>query len=319
MRTKLLVVAGLLSVSSIYASSIPLSQVTGIVAFGDSLSDNGNAAFALGGTLPGNYAPNAFTDGTNTTPGTNGPLGVWVDQFAAKAGLPDPQPFLSNPLSGTNVAVGLAHTGSADPQDISNQVSTFSAAHPFGIPSNALYTIWGGANDLLDMVNDPKTAADNLYSNILTLSGEGAKFFLWLNLPQLGDVPVVKAQGPAAIAALNAASSAFNAEWTVDLSNLQSQGINVVGLNIGSLFSQIIADPTAFGLQNATGSAQGQAVDPNKFLFWDGLHPTTAGHALVADFAFDNLATPEPFSAGLALMGLFGVAAVLKLRRHQNR
>ena len=50
----------------LFASAAHADGINQLVVFGDSLSDNGNAAIALGGTLPGNYAPNAFTDGATT-------------------------------------------------------------------------------------------------------------------------------------------------------------------------------------------------------------------------------------------------------------
>src|SRR5580692_9967238 len=169
-----------------FAGSITASQ---LVVFGDSLSDNGNGAIALGGALPGDYAPNAFTDGPNTSPATTGPFGLWIDQFAALAGLPDPQPYLANPATNTNYAVASALTGFANPQDIGNQVAAFTAAHPAGAPSSDLYVIWGGANDLYDGTSTGVTAANNLDSYIQALAADGAKNFLWLNLPQLGDTP----------------------------------------------------------------------------------------------------------------------------------
>src|ERR1700761_3820742 len=77
----------------------PMGSVSSLVVFGDSLSDNGNAAIALGGALPGNYAPNAFTDGPATSPATSGPFGLWVDQLAPKLGVAPATPFLAG---GTN-------------------------------------------------------------------------------------------------------------------------------------------------------------------------------------------------------------------------
>jgi phospholipase/lecithinase/hemolysin len=321
MRAKLVAVAAVLLISPLYAAfALPITSVNQLVVFGDSLSDNGNAAIALGGTLPGNHAPNAFTDGPNTTPPTTGPFGLWIDQFAIKSGLPGPQPFLANPAANTNYAVGSAQTGSANPQDISNQLGAFAAAHPLGAPSSALYTIWGGSNDLLNGANNPITAADNLYANILALSGAGAKYFLWLNLPPLGDVPLALAldkSSPGTSAALNAASTAFNIEWGIDLAKLRSQGVYVIGVDINSLFNQITANPAAYGFADVTDPAQGLPVNPNTFLFWDGEHPTTAGDALVANLAFNDFtAAPEPASFAFAFIGLGLIVTVHCGRKH---
>ncbi len=313
MHAKFLATTGALLAAPLWtALASPVNQ---LVVFGDSLSDNGNAAIALATTGTSlaslNYAANAFTDGANTTPRTSGPLGLWIDQFAARIGLPDPQPYLANPISNTNYAVASAQTGSANTQDIGNaQLTAFGASHPLGAPANALYVMWGGANDLYNGTGTGKTVADNLYGYILTLSGGGAKNFLWLNLPNLSLTP----RG-SSVTGIGAASTAFNTEWAVDLASLKRDGINVTGVDINSLFNQIVANPLAYGLSDVTHSAQGQPVNPNNYVFWDSEHPTTAADALIANVAYADFTAPEPVSAGLSVFGLVAVLAALKLRR----
>lgn len=74
MLLKKAILPALLFLPALCGSAATINQ---LVVFGDSLSDNGNAVSALGGTLPGNYAPNAFTDGPNTTRATGaGPIGL---------------------------------------------------------------------------------------------------------------------------------------------------------------------------------------------------------------------------------------------------
>lgn len=314
MHAKLLATTGALLVAPLYlALAGPVNQ---IVVFGDSLSDNGNAAIALAGVGTNiadlNYAPNAFTDGPNTTPATTGPFGLWVDQFAAKLGVPDPQPYLANPFSNTNYAVASAETGSANLQDIGNQLTAFGATHPLGAPSDALYAVWGGANDLYNGSRTGKAAADNMFGYILSLSNAGAKTFLWMNLPDLGATPRGVVQGAAA---LTAASMDFDAEWAIDLALLKSQGVNVIGVDINTLFNQITSNPLLYGFSNVTMPAQGANVNPNTYLFWDMEHPTTAGDALIANLAYADLNAPEPLSAGLMLIGIGAVLAAAKLRR----
>jgi phospholipase/lecithinase/hemolysin len=57
-----------------------------------------------------------------------------------------------------------------------------------------------------------------------------------------------------------------------------------------SLFNQIIASPSTYSLTNVTASSQGIAVDPDTYLFWDDLHPTTHGHNILATTAAGVLA-----------------------------
>lgn len=318
MRVKFFAVTGLVLISPLCTALA--SSFSQFYVFGDSLSDNGNASIALGPSFPSNYGTYTFpgtslttqyfSDGPNTTPVAAGPPGLWVDQLAGKLGITDPQPVLAG---GTNYAIASAQTGSSNPQDIGNQVALFSADHIItGAPSTGLYAFWGGANDILNAGN-PVTAANNLEGYISTLASEGAKDFVWLNLPLLGDTP----QGKPQQTALNAASAAFDTQWATDLAALQGKGIDVTGVNIESLFSSILGDPAAYGFTNVTDAAQGLSISTDKgYLSWDGLHPTTAGHALIADAVYDALVpTPEPSSVALAVLGMLGLIGFSAVRR----
>jgi len=306
----------------------PIGSVSDLIVFGDSLSDNGNAAIALGGVLPGNYAPNAFTDGPATTPAVppGGPLGLWVDQFAAKISVAGPTPFLAG---GTNYAVGSAQSGHnplftpvppfTQVPFTSDQVGIYSLQHGGVASATALYTIWSGSNDLASAVS-PFTAADNEYNNILALAAQGGKQFMWLNLPPLGATPDGLAAGPGAVAALNAASAAYNFEWSLNVEKLRGMGIDVIGVDVNSLFLSIAANPGAFGFTNITSPAQGISGNPNAYLFWDGDHPTTAANALIADAAFnDFLAAPEPASLALGALGFLSLLLLKTKLRFRDR
>jgi outer membrane lipase/esterase len=216
--------------------------------------------------------------------------------------------------------VASAQTGTASAQDIGNQLKLFTATNLGSAPSNALYAIWGGANDILDSTPSNaatagKTAADDLYQYILTLSSEGAKNFLWLNLPNLGETPLGISLGVTDEAALNAETAQFNGELALDLTTLKGDGINVIGVDINALFNNIIGSKATYGFTNVTTPAQGTSGDPNDYLFWDTEHPTTAADTLISDAAYDAYMAPEPLSAGLSVFGLLAVLAALKLRR----
>ncbi len=310
-----LVVAGCFISPMLAASATSYSQ---LFAFGDSLSDTGNASLASGGLFPGpNYAPGRFTDGPNTTPATTGPFGLWVDQLAAKLSVVDPQPFLAG---GTNYAVASAMTGSNGLDGITDQINYFLAQHPAGALPTALYTIWGGANDLFSGNTTPASAAgvaDNLSANIKTLAGTGAKDFLWVNLPPLGLTP-----SGGSNSTLEQEVVAFNQEWAADIAGLQSQGINAVGVDVFSLFLQIAQNPGAYGFTNITDPAQGlSGVNPNNYLFWDAEHPTTAVHGLVADLAYNDLTaspTPEPRSLAITALGFGALLLAARVRRSRQ-
>jgi phospholipase/lecithinase/hemolysin len=72
----------------------------------------------------------------------------------------------------------------------------------------------------------------------------------------------------------------------------------------------VIADPGAFGLSNVTDAcAQFVACDPSKFLFWDGIHPTSATETIISD-AVLALVVPEPSTLTLLAITLLGLGFV---------
>ncbi len=319
MRLNLVAPAAALFLAFYPASAASISQ---LVVFGDSLSDNGNAYIASAHQFPGpnygvySFPGNGFTtsfysDGPNTTPSAAGPQGLWVDQLAAKLNVQDPLPYLAG---GTNYAVASAQTGTLNLQDMGNQVAAFTAFKS-SVSSTDLYAFWGGANDILAGA-DPVLAANNIESYIAALAGKGASNFVWLNEPLLGDTP----QGAPAKAALNASSAAFDAQWASDIASLKAEGIHVTGVNIEALFSRLVANPTAYGFNNVTDPAQtSTAATDAGYLFWDGLHPTTSGHALVADEVASSLtATPEPSTISLAFIGIAAAAGFSRRRRRSK-
>ena len=302
-------VVGLLLVWPISSFGDSISQ---FVVFGDSLSDVGNVYIALGGAPPAPappaYTTGLYTDGPDSVPATSGPVGVWVQQLAGMVGVTSPGPSLAG---GNNYAFGGALTGydptfgSGGEPYVGDQVNTYLAGHPGTLPSNALYVLWAGANDIFGG-ESPLTAVSNLGANINTLYADGARQFLWLNMPPLGDTP--DGIGSGETAALNLLSQEYNADWssTIAMLDADDPGIQIVGVNVYALVLAMLADPSAYGFVNTDTPAQGLNVDPNTYLYWDGVHPTTMGHYWVANLAYEDLSTPE-----LPASLLFGTAVLM--------
>lgn len=263
-----------------------------IVVYGDSLSDNGNLFAASGQTLP----PSPPYDNGRFS---NGP--VTVEQMAAAWGVPL-----------HDFAFGGATTGLGNLAD----QGTPASLGGFGLPgmqtelaatqaslgslvdlNTALFVVWGGPNDFLGALalhtlsqQTVDKAVSDLTGIVATLQALGAKNILVPGMPDLGLTPEVRGLGAAAAAQASLATQAFNSELTADLP------AGATYFDTASLLLSMYNNPAAFGFTNVTDSClNGTTVcaNPDQYLFWDGVHPTTAADTFIAG-AFEAAAVPEP-------------------------
>ena len=275
------------------------------VVFGDSLSDPGNAFVLLrdvevppfDSLIPdAPYARGAFHF-------SNGP--TWVEQLSVlDHALPSAGPALFIPLLFSNYAVGGARARREGPFDLSTQVGLFVRDFRGQGPGGALYIVFVGGNDLRDALDalgvDPTfktslaivaSAVAAIRDNLLTLHAAGARHFLVPNAPDIGLAPAVRLLG-AQVAATFLAGQ-FNDGLELTLKGLEaSLGVRIVRLDVFQALNEIVAAPEAFGLKNVTNPcivlntrAHAFCATPGKFLFWDGIHPTAAGHRILAERA----------------------------------
>jgi phospholipase/lecithinase/hemolysin len=244
----------------ILLTNVSHADYTQVISFGDSLSDTGNL-FQTTGSPPPPYFNGRISNGQ-----------VWNEVLATNLGLTAPTPSL---LGGTNYAWGGAQTNSASiAPSTADQVADFISTSGGSADPGALYTISTGSNDFGGgMTTDAATGVATMVND---LKNAGAQNILVLNLPNLGLVPAA-ASNPAGATAL---SSAFNATLSTALVGIS--GVELV--DIFTLSTEIVANPALFGLDNVTDPCITTAF-PDCFdhLFWDGAHPTTVGHALIAD------------------------------------
>jgi len=143
-------------------TSLQAGDITGIVAFGDSLSDTGNTYLAIG------YPPSPpYYQGHYS----NGP--IWLEYLAGQLGVAAPTP---SQAGGTDNAWGGAETGNGTSfmgtPNIGSQISTYLTSNT--LSSTQLVTIWGGANDFLNGgQTDPTVPVANLATEITTLAAGG--------------------------------------------------------------------------------------------------------------------------------------------------
>jgi Ca2+-binding RTX toxin-like protein len=167
---------------------------------------------------------------------------------------------------------------------------------------NALYTVWAGPNDMF-LIEDPaqaplviQQAVENLGTAIVSLYGMGARHILVPNMVDLGATPMgLYSENPSAYTAL---SIGFNAGLSQTLGFLENTfGIQVIQVDMFSEFEEVIADASSYGFTNTTDPCMVDLTvvgDPEQYVFWDAVHPTTRAHAVLADIVFDTLIGNEP-------------------------
>jgi phospholipase/lecithinase/hemolysin len=280
-----------------------------IVVFGDSLSDTGNdarlSANAYGFYFPGplfGYTAGRFTDGYDTAPAARSYRGVWVEQLAAM--LPS-RPLISNSLDGgQDYAFGFAFTGGGTTyfnfygpyaitiDNVDLQITRYLATNP-QIDDKTLFVVWAGANDVLNATSagDIVAAGVNQASDVERLIAAGATQLIVPNLPPLGAIPRLNTT-PYSVP-VTQLSELYNGTLAAGLKTVRDSNtgrkLRIYPMDVFGLFNNIIATPSAYGLTDVTDSSQFNAVNPDTYLFWDGLHPTTHGHNIVAATAREML------------------------------
>jgi outer membrane lipase/esterase len=287
---------------------------SGIVVFGTSLSDSGNA-FALRG---GTSRPPDFSLDPLLVPST--PYGrgghhfsngaTWIEQLARSLGLAGSvrPAFASSSRRATNYAVAAARAHDDGRNvNLSDQVQAFLADHGGVASSDALYVIEMGSNDIRDAIvayqegglpaaqSILHLALASIAEHVQLLYAAGARDFLvWLP-PNLGLTPAIQLlnqRSPGAAQLATALTQAFVTGLHGVLTQFSGlPAIDIRRFDAYALLEDMVADPARYGLSNARAACVTPNVEPfscqasDEYLFWDGIHPTSAAHTIVANRA----------------------------------
>ena len=317
------------------AQTAPSSPFTSTVFFGDSLTDGGYFRPLLTQML----GPNGSIIGQFTT----NPGYVWSQHLASYYGGNAAPAWTGNTTatptagSGDNWAVGGARTGTTTVGGLGLTPSLTAQYQAYlgagnTVDPGALYTVWGGANDLFyatgvfqatlgggGTMQQAQAAAQTVVGQAVTaqagvigaLNAAGAQYILVPNVPDLGMTPSYISQGAAAQALGTSLTTAYNDAL---FGGLATANVSVIPLDTFHFLHEVVDNPSAFGLTNVTGQAclpqPAPAGDSSLFctalssvpggassyLFADGVHPTTAAHEALADFAISVIDGPRMIS-----------------------
>lgn len=291
------------------------AQFSGIYVFGDSLSDAGaftNLVVGMGAPAGPAYK---FTNNAGN---------VWNQNLAAMLGLTISRAYNVNPLTGqfVSVATGNNFAVGGARAELTPGVFPASAAISANIPSvktqvtaflnrgqvdpNAVYFVWAGDNDIFAQMGyvsavgtsgvataqaELVKAATALVTQIERLRAAGARNIVVINAVDVGPSPYAASLGAQGIQLATLLSGTYTQALASGLA-----GRDVLMLDPNRILSDLLANKTAYGLTNTTVPACGAAsslgcVAPtNGALFADGVHPTTLGHELIAEWMINYLA-----------------------------
>jgi phospholipase/lecithinase/hemolysin len=349
------VAGALLCVSSANAGPYSAEYV-----FGDSLSDNGNLAslanvenFVANGFYFGNFPdPPSYHDSQTNGPvavqllaqslGLNANPSLWVTGFADPAGLfgPSFSPGTNYAVAGATAAPGPQPPPGVPNINLPGQVGAFSG-HALGhADPSALYVVMIGGNDVRDaalggtgVVDSTGTAAIELgvsteIAAISTLSSEGARDFLVVNVPNVGIIPEFAQENPSLATAATDYSQMYDSFLASGLAALDPTLSPTTSLGEFDLYTynadilNSILDGTAhyippftdttdpcfkhtpFSAATTTGCGTNGA-NISSYIYWDHIHPTARVQAQWAD-GFRG-AVPEPSTWAMLLVGFAGL------------
>lgn len=311
MNKKLLVV--LLATAS---SGLSAQSVNSIYFIGDSLTDSGQ-----------------FGTRFTTNPGL-----VWSQDLARQLGvkaLPSSQGGTNFAVGGARVAVGsqldpLQPPGAMNPAvpAMTEQLNQMLAVTEGRLDSNALYGVWGGANDLFAVTADINAGPAIIQQSIMgqvgiinTLHEQGAQSIMVADIPDLGQTPEFSGS-PIVSAIASELTNTYNQGLAAALA---SNPANIIPLNISGLLNEVMLDPQAYGFTNVKDAActvssalfcgPDQLVTPDAaqtYLYADGVHPTSGAHSAIADYAMSVM------SAGTVMGQLGAIASQAGLSQMQR-
>lgn len=278
---------------------------------------------------------------------------VWVDHFAPTIG----QSATALLNGGTNYAFGGARMGPVNPRGLLDPggfpptVATQVASYLGRGPANpgALYVLTGGGNDARDafgpsgiagliagnantispaimpsisaLIANAATGFSNQVSaNVAGLKAAGAVDIIVWNIPNVGTTP--ESLGRAMSFTSSGGAPTYAEIGSALASAMNSALVNAVGsipgvhvFDFHGILQTAVSDSTFVNVSDACAASS--TCNPANYLYWDGIHPTSAMHAILSSGMVDLVVTevPEPHTYATMLAGIALIAGLVAVRR----
>jgi len=279
-----------------------------MVAVGTAFAGNpGNSVYVIGDSLSDTGNLYDLTEFWPPSPPyamrySNGP--VWAEYLAADLDVEVESLAYGGAFTGVYVVDGAVLSNFNNVQyptlftdvlpGVVEEIDDLLAAHPEGLNPRALYVVWAGPNDLfLGMVQPEampailEAAVGNIAEAVCRIGTAGGRHFVVGNMPDLSLTPFVLDMDSEVQAQVAQAVTLFNAGLEQALAGLPDACAGTITLfDSRQAVDDIVAAPQDYGLTNVTESCLigvTPCSNPDDYLFWDVLHPTTKAHAVIAD------------------------------------
>jgi phospholipase/lecithinase/hemolysin len=275
-----------------------MPQRGNLLAFGDSLSDMGNAKNSILNVpdVPP-YWQGRFSNGQ-----------VWLEYVSDAYGLQTS--IGSGTATGDNRAFGGSQTGTGYSYlllpNVGTQISNYLTSVQSTISNTEVVSLWAGGNDFLYGSANADIIATNMEAHIRQLANGGATEFIIPNLPPLESTPEISSRSQSQQTAIQQEVVLYNQKLAGIIVNLSAElGITIHSIDAWTIFNDILQNKQALGLTNTQDAActggisllplpicsSGDTVVPNvdEYLFFDKAHPTRVMHRFIARFAIEAI------------------------------
>jgi phospholipase/lecithinase/hemolysin len=284
--------------SGLVAAHVLHEPLQTIIAFGDSLIDNGNSYEHLEHRAPPSppYYAGRFT---------NGP--VWVEHLAESY----------FPAAGAAHLLDYAFGGAEVSEEdgvlftLNREIQIYLDAHQGKADPHSLFVVWIGANNYLSVPDNMEEALLEVKAGIQRglqrLVSAGAKYILVVNLPDLGQTPMAREfDAQAKLTYLSEQHNKYLAEMAQELRSTY-QEVQWLYFDAHEILSDFFTNPEAYGFNNIMDtcynvSAEKPSQQPalpmtararlenrqnrcEGYLFFDPVHPTLPAHLIMAERA----------------------------------